>query len=98
MDKDIFEKNNIQLPSIEEADEKDNPPVVAKFTNGEWNWYVIGGDKLANGDYYLYGVVDGTYKELGMFTLKQIQSVDTILIPNFEDIYLYDLLDKKNGV
>ena len=98
MDTDIFEKNNIQLHSIEEADGKDNPPVVAKFTNGEWNWYVIGGDKLENNDYYLYGVVDGTYEELGMFTLKQLQNVDAILIPNFEDIYLYDILDKKNSV
>lgn len=98
MDTDIFEKNNIQLPSIEEVDGKDNPPVVAKFTNGEWNWYVIGGDKLENNDYYLYGVVEGIYKELGMFSLKQIQSVDAILTDDLENICLYDLLDKKNGV
>ena len=94
MDADFFKENNIELPTIEEADEKDNPPVVAKFTNGEWAWYVIGGDKLENGDYYLYGVVDGIYKELGMFTLSQIQSVNAILITNFEDICLYDILKR----
>ena len=91
MDTDIFKENNIKLPTIEETDEMDNPPVVAKFTNGEWNWYVIGGDKLENNDYYLYGVVVGTFKELGMFTLKQIQSVDAILTDDFENICLYDL-------
>ena len=95
MDTDIFKENNIELPTIDEADEKDNPPVVAKFTNGEWNWYVIGGDKLENNNYYLYGIVDGTYKELGMFTLKQIQSVGAILTLDFENICLYDLLENK---
>lgn len=92
---DIFKDNNIELPSIEEADEKDNPSVVAKFTNGEWNWYVIGGDKLKNNDYYLYGVVDALYKELGMFTLNQIESAGAILTTTPKNIHLYDLLDKK---
>ena len=97
MDINIFEKNNIKLPTIKEADEKDNPPVVAKFTNGEWSWYVIGGDKLENGDYYLYGVVDALYKELGMFLLSDIQSVGAILTHNSENICLYDLLDNKTS-
>ena len=91
MPTDIFEKHDINLPSIDEADVKDNPPIVAKFTNGQWNWYIIGGDKLDNGDYLLYGLVDGMEKELGKFTLKEIQTVSATLTSDFDIIGLYDL-------
>ena len=90
---DYFSEHNIELPSIDDADAKDNPEIVARFTNGEWNWYVIGGDKLENGDYYLFGVVEGIYKELGMFTLSQIESVNGTLTPDFDNIGLYDLFN-----
>ena len=91
MSEDIFEKNNITLPSIEDADKIDNPPIIAKFTNGDWNWYVVGGDKLENGDYLLFGLVYGIYKELGTFTLSQLENVSAILTLNFDNIGLYDL-------
>ena len=54
MSTDIFKENNITLPSIEEADNIDNPPIIAKFTNEKWDWYVVGGDKLKNNDYLLF--------------------------------------------
>ena len=88
MPTDIFEKHDINLPSIDEADAKDNPPIVAKFTNDQWNWYIIGGDKLDNGDYLLYGLVDGMEKELGKFTLKEIETVSATLTPDFDSIGL----------
>ena len=91
MDTDVFEKNNIELPTIKEADEKDNPPIVAHFTNGDWSWYVLAGEKLDNGDYLLYGLVDGIHKELGTFTLSQIENVSATLTPDFDNIGLYDL-------
>ena len=88
---DVFEKNNIELPTIEDADEKDNPPIVARFTNGDWDWYVLAGEKIDNGDYLLYGLVDGIHKELGTFTLSQIEDVSATLTSDFESIGLYDL-------
>ena len=91
MDMDVFEKNNIELPTIKEADEKDNPPIVAHFTNGDWSWYVLAGEKLDNGDYLLYGLVDGIHRELGTFTLSQIENVSATLTPDFDNIGLYDL-------
>ena len=94
MNNDVFEKNGIKLPSIEDADANDNPPIIARFTNGDWNWYVIGGEQLENGDYLLYGLVDGNYRELGTFTLNQLESVSAILTPDFENIGLYNLLEK----
>ena len=91
---DVFEKNNIELPTIENADEMDNPQIVARFTNGDWDWYVLAGEKLDNGDYLLYGFVDGIHKELGAFTLSQIENVSATLTPDFENIGLYDLKAK----
>lgn len=96
MSKDVFEKYGIELPSIADADEIDNPPIIAKFTNEKWNWYVVAGDKLENEDYLLFGLVDGIYRELGTFTLSQIESVSAILTPDFDNIALYDLLEDLN--
>ena len=91
---DVFERDNIELPTIEDADEMDNPPIVARFTNGDWDWYVLAGEKLDNDDYLLYGFVDGIHKELGSFTLSQIENVSATLTPDFENIGLYDLKAK----
>ena len=64
-----FKEHGIELPSIEEADSQTNPLAIAHFSNGEWDWFVIGGKAIDNGDVYLYGLVNGYVKELGMFTL-----------------------------
>lgn len=96
MIEDVFEKYNIKLPTIEEADENENPPTIAKFTNGIWDWYVIAGEKLENNDYLLYGLVNGTYNELGTFTLSQIENVSASLTLDFEKTNLYDLLNDLN--
>ena len=90
---DYFSEHGITLPSIDDADAKENPPIVAKFTNGDWNWYVLAGEKLENSDYLLYGLVDGIHRELGTFTLKQIENVSATLIPDFDKIGLYDLIE-----
>ena len=95
MSVDIFDKYNIRLPSISDADKMDNPPIVAYFTNGDWSWYVIAGEKINDEDYLLYGLVDGMHKELGTFTLNQIENVSATLIPTFYNIGLYDLIGKN---
>ena len=87
---DIFEEYNIKLPTIKEIDEIDNPPVLAKFTNGVWNWYVVAGDKFDD-DYLLFGVVEGDYKEMGTFTLSQLENVSAVLTLDFDNIGLHDL-------
>lgn len=72
---DIFEKKGINVPSIDDADKHDNSAIIAKFTNNKWDWYVVVGDKLENGDYLFFGLVNGLYKELGTFTLSQLENV-----------------------
>ena len=88
-----FDKLGMELPTIEEADNQDNPIAIAHFTNGEWDWYVIGGKELSNGDLYLFGLVNGYEKELGMFTLKQIQNVGAILDDEFQEIGVFDIYE-----
>lgn len=94
MNINVFEEHNIELPTIKDIEEKDNPPIIAHFTNGDWSWYVLCGDKLENGDYLLFGLVDGIEKELGTFTLSQIENVSATLTQDFDSIGLYDLKSK----
>lgn len=89
----FFKEHGIELPSIEEADSQDNPLAIAHFSNGAWDWFVIGGKELDNGDFYLYGLVNGYDKELGMFTLKQIQSVGAIYDEDFQAIGVFDIYE-----
>ena len=93
MKEDFFKEHGIDLPSIEQADASENPKAVAHFTNGNWNWYVIGGKPLDNGDYYLYVLVDGYDRELGMATLKQIESVGAVLDTEWQEVGVFDIFE-----
>ena len=88
-----FKEHGIELPSIEEVDSQTNPLAIAHFSNGEWDWFVIGGKAIDNGDVYLYGLVNGYVKELGMFTLYQIQEVGAILDEDFKAIGVFDIYE-----
>lgn len=90
---DFFKENGIDLPTIESADAMENPTAVAKFTNNNWCWYIIGGKSLADGDFYLYCLVDGIDKELGFATLKQILNSGAELDNDFTPIGVFDIYD-----
>ena len=50
--------------------------VIAKFFFGNWTWYVTEGQKLENGDYEFFGIIENQYgKEMGYFTLSQLEEV-----------------------
>lgn len=59
----------------------------------KWCWFIIGGKPLSNGDFYLYGLINGIEKELGMFTLKQILEVGAELDATFTPIGVFDIYD-----
>ena len=90
---DFFKENGIDLPTIAEADSSANPTVVAKFNNGNWCWFIIGGKRLPDGDFYLYCLVDGIEKELGFATLKQILDSGAELDAEFTPIGVFDIYD-----
>lgn len=89
---DVFEEFKIVLPSFEEADNEENPLALAHFTNGAWDWYVIAGKKTTD-DYMLLGLVNGIEKELGFFTLKQIEDVGAMFDIDFEPIGVFDIYE-----
>ena len=88
----IFEEHGINLPTVEEVDEEENPTVVCKFTAKDWEWYIIGGRYLEEAeDFLLFGLVNGYVKELGFFMLHQLLRVDAKLDENFRPVGVYDI-------
>ena len=62
------------LYSTEENAEK---KIICKFFNpyGSGTWYVFEGERQENGDWLFFGLVELHDKELGYFTLSQLENV-----------------------
>ena len=54
-----------------------NPEIVVKFftPDAQWTWFVIEGEKQADGDWMFFGYVVGLANELGYFTLNQLREI-----------------------
>ncbi len=61
-----------KLPPLYSQEEVKDPVVIAKFfyPNFSWTWYAIEFD----GNDLFYGLVDGFEKELGYFSLSELQN------------------------
>ena len=62
-----------QLPQLYSQEEVDDPKVIAKFftPDSNWTWYATEFD----GKDTFFGLVDGFEKELGYFSLKELESI-----------------------
>ena len=51
--------------------------VYAKFfaPNSCWTWFVLEGSRQEDGDFIFFGLVHGFEKELGYFSLNELESV-----------------------
>lgn len=51
--------------------------IICKFFTpwSNWTWFVFEGEKQEDGDYLFFGMVHGFERELGYFSLSQLQSV-----------------------
>lgn len=60
-----------------EKDEPNTVPIIVKFftPDSSWTWFVTEGEEQANGDWEFFGMVHGHEKELGYFTLSELQSI-----------------------
>jgi hypothetical protein len=60
-----------QLPKIGETQDDPDPALVCKFfyPDFSWTWYAIEFD----GEDLFYGLVDGFERELGQFSLSELQ-------------------------
>jgi len=64
--------------------------VQVKFFDiaGSWTWYAWEAEKQENGDWLFFGLVDGFEKEMGYFTMSELQSVKWGSAPRIErDMY-----------
>ena len=54
----------------------EHTPVFCKFftPDSSWTWYVTEGEQQEDGDWLLFGLVDGHEKELGYFSLNELQN------------------------
>jgi len=66
-----------KLPALYSQEAVSNPKIIVKFFHplSDFTWYAIEGDRQENGDILFFGLVDGFEKELGYFTLKQLEEI-----------------------
>lgn len=66
-----------KLPKLYSQEKVSNPKIIVKFFHplSDWSWYVTEGEKVENGDWRFFGLVDGFEKELGYFHLSQLEEV-----------------------
>ncbi len=59
------------------TEKQDVSPVLVKFFNpvGAGTWYVLEAEKQEGGDWLFFGLAEIHEKELGYFTLSELQSV-----------------------
>lgn len=71
-----IENKLAKFPIYSQDGKGNDAKVICKFFFGAWTWYVLEGNKLENGDYEFYGIVENQYgAERGYFTLSQLESV-----------------------
>lgn len=69
-----------KLPKLYSQEHIKNPKIVVKFFHpmSSYTWYVTEGErqKDEDRDWLFFGLVNGHEKELGYFTLKQLEGVE----------------------
>lgn len=71
-----IENRLAKYPLYSQDGKGDNATIVCKFFLASWTWYVLEAQKLSNGDYRFYGIVDnGREQERGYFMLSELESL-----------------------
>ena len=78
----LTKEMRLKMPPLYSNEDNPDPMVVAKFftPDSSWTWYVIEGGPETNDngeevDYIFFGYVVGLEKELGYFSLRELESV-----------------------
>ena len=72
-----IEKKLEKHPIYSQDGKGDNADIIVKFFNpmGKGTWYVLEGEKQADGDWLFYGIVDLYCREYGSFLLSELESI-----------------------
>lgn len=98
MTKEI-EQKLAQYPLYSQESKGDDADIVCKFFNpcGAGTWYVLEGNKLPNGDWEFFGIVDLLEREYGYFMLSELQSYRSPFGLGIErDLYFGDDMKVKD--
>lgn len=75
----LTQKIKKQLPKLFKTE---NVPLKEKIVHAKlftpdssWTWFILEGEEQEDGDFLLFGWVVGLEKELGYFTLRELESV-----------------------
>lgn len=90
----IFEDlYNITLPGLDTIDDHENPEALAHFTDsiGKYQWYVVAGDELSNGDVEMFCLVKLITVEFGMCMLSQLAEIGVTFDTEWKPTGMYDI-------
>lgn len=67
-----------KLPALYSQEKVSNPKIIMKFFTpwSNWTWYIIEGERQEDGNWQFFGMVHGFEREIGYFTLKQLEEVE----------------------
>ena len=95
MERELITKSIAKaLPAIcstEDTPMADKKVIVRFFCPwNNWSWYAVEGEKLPSGDWELFGMVHGDFKEAGTFMLSELKRVIGPLGMRIERDILFD--------
>ena len=66
-----------KLPKLYSQEKVKNPRIIVKFFHplSSWKWYAYEGERQENGDMLFFGMVHGYEKEIGYFSLKELEEI-----------------------
>lgn len=80
-----------RLPKLHSQEKEGNPRIIVKYFHplSNWTWYVIEGERQQepDGGFMFFGMVHGDEKELGYFTLGQLEAVNVRGLGIERDMY-----------
>jgi hypothetical protein len=97
----ITKEIEAKMPKLYSGEKQNIAPVICKFfyPYGAGTWYVLEGEKQEDGDWLFFGLAEIHEKELGYFSLSELQSVKFLGRPAIErDLYFSGyVVDKTNN-
>ncbi len=67
-------KNSLRsLPGLGTTDGEDKPKAISVMLTNMWHYEIYEADMQDNGDWLMFGKVDGFESELGYFSLSEIE-------------------------
>ena len=66
-----------KLPKLYSQKKVSNPKIIVKFFHplSTYTWYAYEGERQKNGDILFFGMVHGHEKEIGYFSLKELEEI-----------------------